>query len=129
VVVVCGEPGLGKTALTDSAIGSASGFRVARTGGVESETELAFAALQRRVIQLTEQLPIDPNTRGAAHLLAGELSVAASMGEELTAVIESTRADIAPYAALTGFQRRQAEASEMLEAGETEASDGARAEG
>ena len=44
VLVVCGEPGVGKTALLQSAIGSASGFRVMRAVGVESEMELAFAA-------------------------------------------------------------------------------------
>ncbi|HEY2656920.1 MAG TPA: ATP-binding protein, partial [Solirubrobacteraceae bacterium] len=47
VLVVSGEPGVGKTALLESAIISASGFRVARAAGVESEMELAFAALQQ----------------------------------------------------------------------------------
>ena len=47
VLVVCGEAGVGKTALLDFAINSASGFRVARAVGVESEMELAFAALQQ----------------------------------------------------------------------------------
>src|SRR3984885_10940483 len=47
VLVVSGEPGVGKTALLKSAIGSASGFRVMRAVGVESEMELAFAALQQ----------------------------------------------------------------------------------
>ena len=45
VLVVRGVPGIGKTALLEDAIESASGFRVARTVGVESEMELAFAAL------------------------------------------------------------------------------------
>src|SRR5690242_4093746 len=47
VLVVSGEPGVGKTALVESAIGSASGFVVMRAVGVESEMELAFAALQQ----------------------------------------------------------------------------------
>src|SRR5205085_2286281 len=47
VLVVSGEPGVGKTALVESAIGSASGFRVLRAVGVESGMELAFAALQQ----------------------------------------------------------------------------------
>src|SRR5580700_10312418 len=47
VLVVRGEPGIGKTALLDWAIGSAAGLRVARVAGVESEMELAFAALQQ----------------------------------------------------------------------------------
>ena len=46
-LVMRGEPGVGKTALPDYAIESASGFQVVRTVGVESEMELAFAALQQ----------------------------------------------------------------------------------
>ncbi|HUE27098.1 MAG TPA: ATP-binding protein, partial [Solirubrobacteraceae bacterium] len=41
VLVVSGEPGVGKTALLEFAIESASGFRVMRAAGVESEMELA----------------------------------------------------------------------------------------
>jgi hypothetical protein len=47
VLVVCGEPGAGKTALLENAIESAADLRVARIAGVESEMELAFAALQQ----------------------------------------------------------------------------------
>jgi DNA-binding CsgD family transcriptional regulator len=47
VLVLSGEAGVGKTALLESAIESASGFRVARAFGVEGEMELAFAALQQ----------------------------------------------------------------------------------
>jgi hypothetical protein len=47
VLVVRGVPGIGKTALLEDAIESATGFRVARIVGVESQMELAFAALQQ----------------------------------------------------------------------------------
>jgi DNA-binding CsgD family transcriptional regulator len=56
VLVVSGEPGVGKTALLESAIGSASGFRVGRAVGVESEMELAFAALQQLCAPLLDRL-------------------------------------------------------------------------
>src|SRR5690242_18706254 len=47
VLVLRGEPGVGKTALLDNTVGSAASMRVARVAGVESEMELAFAALQQ----------------------------------------------------------------------------------
>jgi|HubBroStandDraft_6_1064221.scaffolds.fasta_scaffold00389_3 DNA-binding CsgD family transcriptional regulator len=56
VLVVCGEAGVGKTALLESAIRSASGFRVLRAVGVESEMELAFAALQQLCAPMIDRL-------------------------------------------------------------------------
>src|SRR5258707_11928852 len=56
VLVVSGEAGVGKTALLDSVIGSASGFRVMRAVGVESEMELAFAALQQLCAPMLDRL-------------------------------------------------------------------------
>jgi DNA-binding CsgD family transcriptional regulator len=56
VLVVCGEAGVGKTALLESVIGSVSGFRVARAVGVESEMELAFAALQQLCAPMLDRL-------------------------------------------------------------------------
>ena len=46
-LVLEGEAGVGKTALLDYAIGRASDLRVLRAVGVESEMELAFAALHQ----------------------------------------------------------------------------------
>jgi DNA-binding CsgD family transcriptional regulator/tetratricopeptide (TPR) repeat protein len=46
-LVVRGEPGVGKTALLDYLAGRASGCRVARAAGVQSEMELAFAGLHQ----------------------------------------------------------------------------------
>ncbi|HEY2200400.1 MAG TPA: AAA family ATPase, partial [Solirubrobacteraceae bacterium] len=56
VLVVSGEPGVGKTALLESAISSVAGFRVARAAGVESEMELAFAALQQLCAPMLDRL-------------------------------------------------------------------------
>jgi DNA-binding CsgD family transcriptional regulator len=46
-LVVSGEAGVGKTALLDYLAANASGCRVARTTGCQSEMELAFAALHQ----------------------------------------------------------------------------------
>ncbi|HEY0420967.1 MAG TPA: ATP-binding protein, partial [Acetobacteraceae bacterium] len=46
-LVVRGEPGVGKSALLDYVAGRASGCRVARTAGVQSEMEVAFAGLNQ----------------------------------------------------------------------------------
>ena len=46
-LVVCGEAGVGKTALLDYLAANASGCRIARTTGCQSEMELAFAALHQ----------------------------------------------------------------------------------
>jgi DNA-binding CsgD family transcriptional regulator len=47
VLVVRGEPGVGKSALLDYLAGRAPGCRVVRAAGVESEMELAFAGLHQ----------------------------------------------------------------------------------
>ena len=56
VLVVSGPPGVGKTALVEFAVGSASEFRVMRAVGVESEMELAFAALQQLCAPMLDRL-------------------------------------------------------------------------
>src|SRR6476469_836705 len=47
VLVLRGESGIGKSALLKYVLERASGCRIARAGGVESEMELAFAGLQQ----------------------------------------------------------------------------------
>jgi DNA-binding CsgD family transcriptional regulator len=56
VVVMRGEPGVGKTVLLEYAVESAAGLRVARVAGVESEMELAFAALQQLCAPMLDKL-------------------------------------------------------------------------
>ncbi len=58
VLVVRGEPGLGKTALLEYVAGraSASGCRVARVAGVQSEMELAFAGLHQLCAPMLDYL-------------------------------------------------------------------------
>ncbi len=57
VLVVRGEPGIGKTALLDHAARSASDLRLVRIAGVESEMELAFAALHLFCVPMLDRLP------------------------------------------------------------------------
>ena len=45
VLVLHGEPGVGKTALLEYAVEAGQAFRVVRTSGVEGEMELPYAAL------------------------------------------------------------------------------------
>jgi DNA-binding CsgD family transcriptional regulator len=47
VLVVRGEPGVGKTALLEYMVERAPGFRVVRAAGVQSEMELAYAGLHQ----------------------------------------------------------------------------------
>jgi RNA polymerase sigma factor (sigma-70 family) len=60
VLVVHGDPGVGKTALLQDLVDAGGDFRVIRTAGVEGEMELDYAALQRLCLPLlgrTEHLP------------------------------------------------------------------------
>ena len=66
VVVVRGEPGIGKTALLEYAAARASGFRVVRAWGVESEMELAFAGLHQLCMPLLDRLKYLPGPQREA---------------------------------------------------------------
>ena len=66
VLVVRGEPGVGKTALLDWAVESAAGLRVVRVAGVEWEMELAFAAVQQLCAPMLDQLEGLPDPQRAA---------------------------------------------------------------
>jgi hypothetical protein len=59
-LVLCGEPGVGKTALLDYVADAASGCRVARAAGIQSEMEL-FAGLQQMcapMLDHVDELPV-----------------------------------------------------------------------
>jgi DNA-binding CsgD family transcriptional regulator len=56
VVVLRGEAGVGKTALLDHVLAHASGCRVVRAAGVESEMELAFAGLHQLCAPFLDRL-------------------------------------------------------------------------
>ena len=56
VLVVRGEPGVGKTALLEYLAEQASSLRVARAAGVQSEMELAFAGLHQLLTSMLDRL-------------------------------------------------------------------------
>jgi DNA-binding CsgD family transcriptional regulator len=78
VLVMHGEPGVGKTALLDWAVESAAGLRVARVAGVESEMELAFAALQQLCAPMLDKLENLPDPQRAALGVAFGLNTGAA---------------------------------------------------
>src|ERR1700745_2843328 len=65
VLFVRGEPGIGKTELLQHLIAEASGFRVARVVGVESEMELPFAGLHQLCTPMLGNLAGLPGTQRA----------------------------------------------------------------
>ena len=55
-LVVAGEPGVGKTALLDYLAVNATGCRMVRATGVQSEMDLAFAGLQQLCAPMLDHL-------------------------------------------------------------------------
>jgi DNA-binding CsgD family transcriptional regulator len=81
VLVLRGEPGVGKSALLADAIERAAGMTVLTGGGIESETHLPYAGLHqivRPVLSCLEHLP-SPQARA----LRGALGLETGVGDEL----------------------------------------------
>lgn len=66
VLVVRGDAGVGKTALLEHVVGTATGTRLLRAQGIESEMELAFAALHQLCAPLLDALSDLPAPQRAA---------------------------------------------------------------
>src|SRR5262249_8186657 len=66
VLVLIGEPGVGKTALLEYAVESASSFHVAQATGVEWEMELPFATAQQLCAPLLDRLDALPERQRQA---------------------------------------------------------------
>jgi predicted ATP-dependent serine protease len=64
-LVLCGEAGVGKTALLQYLAARAANCRVLQIAGVESEMELVFAGLHQLCAPLLEGL--DVQSRGQLH--------------------------------------------------------------
>ncbi|WP_138732059.1 helix-turn-helix transcriptional regulator [Modestobacter excelsi] len=84
-LVVRGVAGAGKSTLLADAVAAASGMRVLRTSGVESESPLAFAALQRLLWPLRARLDGLPGPQRAA--LGAALGEATGEGERFLAFL------------------------------------------
>ena len=74
VLVLRGEAGVGKTALLEYLLEQASGCRVVRAAGAESEMELAYAGLQQLCAPLLDRLEALPGPQREALSTAFGLS-------------------------------------------------------
>ena len=100
VIALCGEGGVGKTALLDEAVAKARGLRVIRTRGADPEGEQRFAAVGELCEPLLGQLGRLPAARaaalssalgrGAPHRAVDRHAVYAGMLGLLTAAAEET---------------------------------------
>jgi DNA-binding CsgD family transcriptional regulator/tetratricopeptide (TPR) repeat protein len=83
----------------------------------------SWDALSNRHVQLAHEagalseLPLALSSRIYMHLLAGELTTAASLTEQVQAATEATGSNLAPYGALglAALRGREAEAAELIE--------------
>jgi DNA-binding CsgD family transcriptional regulator len=82
-VVVQGEAGIGKTALLDYLVGSASDVTVLQTVGVESEMELAYASLHQLCGPMLDRLPGLPAPQRQALEVVFGLSLGPAPGQFL----------------------------------------------
>jgi DNA-binding CsgD family transcriptional regulator len=73
-LVLRGEPGVGKSALLEVLIGSASGFQVVRAAGVEGEADLPYAGLQQLCRSMTDRIGALPKPQSEALHIAFGLS-------------------------------------------------------
>jgi DNA-binding CsgD family transcriptional regulator len=99
VLVLRGEPGIGKTALVDYAASRAGSMQVLRATGIEAETELAFAGLYSLLHLVADNLTSLPGRQASALRAAlglghdggvpDRLAVAAGTHSLLTAAAES----------------------------------------
>src|SRR4051812_4458689 len=95
VLVVRGEPGIGKTALLDDVAASAGDVMLLRARGVESELELAFAGLHELLSPVLGALDRVPAPQAAA--------LRAALGLESAAAAERHLVGAATLALLAGL--------------------------
>ena len=79
-LVLRGEAGIGKTALLEHLVESASDLTVVRAVGVESEMELAFASVHQLCGPMLDRLPRLPAPQRQALEIVFGLSAGAAAG-------------------------------------------------
>lgn len=87
VLVLRGEPGIGKSALLEYAAERAEGFRVIRATGVEYEADLPFAGLQLLLSPALERLPVLPAPQRRALEAAFGLAEGGGLTERLLSAL------------------------------------------
>src|SRR6202034_406084 len=95
-LALVGEPGIGKTMLLDHAAGHASGMRLLRARGIESEAQIPFASLLeliRPALGLLDQIP-----KPQAIALEGALALRPGQAQGRFAVGAATLSLLAAYA-------------------------------
>ena len=95
-LALVGEAGIGKTALLDHAAERASGMRVLRARGIESEAQIPFAALLELVRPALGLLDRIPEPQAVA--LEGALALRRGPAQERFAVGAATLSLLAAYA-------------------------------
>jgi DNA-binding CsgD family transcriptional regulator len=116
VLVLRGDPGVGKSALLADLVARAGEMQVVRSTGVESESELAFAGVHQLVWPLLEKLDEIPAPQAGA--LRGALGLDAPAGEDRfligVAVLSllAVAADVSPLLCLVDDAHWLDEASE-----------------
>jgi pimeloyl-ACP methyl ester carboxylesterase len=94
VLVLHGEPGVGKTALLDHLAARASGCQVARATWVQSEMELAFAGLHQLCAPMLGHLEAIPAPQRDAARIAFGLSAGPAPDRFLHQRLPRSRLDI-----------------------------------
>jgi DNA-binding CsgD family transcriptional regulator len=97
-LMIRGDPGIGKSALLEEAARRAAGMTVLRAHGVQSESELTFAALADLLGPLLDHLDALPQVQAAA--LAGALALGPPAAPDRFAVYAATLSLLAECAPL-----------------------------
>jgi DNA-binding CsgD family transcriptional regulator len=95
-LALLGEPGIGKTALLDYAAERATGMRVLRARGIESEAQIPFGSLLELLRPALAMLDAIPEPQAAA--LEGALALRRGAAQERFAVGAATLSVLAAYA-------------------------------